>query len=213
MSKKTSREIALERRKAMSDSGKKAAAYSSTTQDRVRSSQDIQNSGIQSSPNTQNITKPAIKHIPKTQVTRKSSSTTLSSKELVIERRKAMSTHGKSAINSSDRTRTDIKKEIPVNEVKPTASKNHEVQNSNNIETKTYKPNVKRRINQKKKPISNTSRDIVLARREAQSKHGKSASKQNTSAASLARRGDPDLSSREISQRVRELRSKTGATG
>ena len=30
---------------------------------------------------------------------------------------------------------------------------------------------------------------------------------------SLARRGDPDLSSREISQRVRELRSKTGATG
>ena len=36
MSKKTSREIALERRKAMSDSGKKAAAYSSTTKDRVR---------------------------------------------------------------------------------------------------------------------------------------------------------------------------------
>ena len=51
-----------------------------------------------------------------------------------------------------------------------------------------------------------------MARREAQSKHGKSASKQNNSAASLARRGDPDLSSREISQRVRELRSKTGAT-
>ena len=142
MSKKTSREIALERRKSMSDSGKKAAAYSSTTQDRVRSSQDIQNSGIQSSPNTQNITKPTIKHIPKTQVTRKSSSTTLSSKELVIERRKAMSTHGKSAINSSDRTRTDIKKEIPVNEVKPAAIKNHEVQNSSNLETKTYKSNV-----------------------------------------------------------------------
>ena len=54
---------------------------------------------------------------------------------------------------------------------------------------------------------------MFLARREAQSKHGKSATKQNTSAASLARRGDPDLSSREISQRVRELRSKTGATG
>ena len=50
MSKKTSREIALERRKAMSDSGKKAAAYSSTTKDRVRSSQDIQISGTQSSP-------------------------------------------------------------------------------------------------------------------------------------------------------------------
>ena len=212
MSKKTSREIALERRKAMSDSGKKAAAYSSTTKDRVRSSQDIQISGTQSSSNNQNITKPAAKYIPKTQINRKSSSSILSSKELVIERRKAMSTHGKSAISSSDRTRTDVKKEIPANEFKSTESKNLEVKNSNNIEP-LLKPNAKRRINQKRKPITNTSRDIVLARREAQSKHGKSASKQNTSAASLARRGDPDLSSREISQRVRELRSKTGATG
>ena len=83
MSKKTSREIALERRKAMSDSGKKAAAYSSTTKDRVRSSQDIQIPGTQSSPNNQNISKPATKHIPKTEVNRKSSKT-LSSKELVI---------------------------------------------------------------------------------------------------------------------------------
>ena len=199
MSKQTSREIALERRKAMSDSGKKAAAYSSTTKDRVRSSQDIQISGTQSSHNN-NISKPATKHIPKTQVNR-NSSTTLSSKELVIERRKAMSTHGKSAITSSDRTRTDVKKESPVNIVKTTTSENQEVQNSHNTEIKTSKPNVKRRINQKRKPITNTSRDIVLARREAQSKHGKSATKQNTSAASLARRGDPDLSSREISQR------------
>ena len=212
MSKKTSREIALERRKAMSDSGKKAAAYSSTTKDRVRSSQDIQISGTQSSSNNHNISKPATKHIPKTQVNR-NSSTTLSSKELVIERRKAMSTHGKSAITSSDRTRTDVKKESPVNTVKSTISKNQEIQDSTSTESKSLKPNVKRRINQKRKPITNTSRDIVLARREAQSKHGKSATKQNTSAASLARRGDPDLSSREISQRVRELRSKTGATG
>jgi len=209
MSKKTSREIALERRKAMSDSGKKAAAYSSTTKDRVRSSQDIQISGTQSSHN--NISKPATKHFPKTQVNR-NSSTTLSSKELVIERRKAMSTHGKSAITSSDRTRTDVKKESPVKTVKSTISKNQEIQDSTSTESKSLKPNVKRRINQKRKPITNTSRDIVLARREAQSKHGKSATKQNNRAASIARRGDPDLSSREISQRVRELRRKTGAT-
>ena len=129
MSKKTSREIALERRKAMSDSGKKAAAFSSTTKERVRSSQDIKISGTQSSPNKQNISKPATKHIPKAQVSRRSSSTTLSSKELVIERRKAMSTHGKSAVSSSDRTRTDVKKEIPVNTVKSTINKNQEVQN------------------------------------------------------------------------------------
>ena len=161
MSKKTSREIALERRKAMSDSGKKAATYSSTTKDRVRSSQDIQISGTQSSPKNQNISKPATNHIPKTQVNRNSSSTTLSSKELVIERRKAMSTHGKSAITSSDRTRTDVKKESPVNTVKSTISKSQESQDSISIESKSLKPNVKRRINQKRKPITNTSRYIV----------------------------------------------------
>ena len=114
MSKKTSREIALERRKAMSDSGKKAAAYSSTTKDRVRSSQDIQISGTISS-NDQAITKPVTKHIPKNKINRKFSSTNLSSKELVIERRKAMSSHGKSAINSSDRTRTEVNKQIKSN--------------------------------------------------------------------------------------------------
>ncbi len=211
MSTKTSREIALDRRKAMSDSGKKAAAYSSTTKDRVRSSQDIQDSGMKSS-NNLNITSTPKKHIPKTQVNKKFSSTNLSSKELVIERRKAMSTHGKSAVSSTDRTRTEIKRKIQVSEVKSTADKNLGLKNSNNSETKVAKTKIKRRVTQKRKPITNTSRDIVMARREAQSKHGKSASKQNNSAASLARRGDPDLSSREISQRVRELRSKTGAT-
>ena len=49
MSTKTSREIALERRKAMSDGGKKAASNSSSTKDRVRSSQDIHTAGSTSS--------------------------------------------------------------------------------------------------------------------------------------------------------------------
>ena len=208
---KTSREIALERRKAMSDSGKKAVANSSTTVDRVRTSDDMQISGIKSSIDA-NITNTAKKHIPTAKMNKKSFSKNLSSKELVIERRKAMSTHGKSAINSSDRTRTEANKKIQVNEIKITSDKSPDLSNSGNSENKVLNTKIKRRVTQKRKPITNTSRDIVLARREAQSKHGKSASKQNSSAASLARRGDPDLSSREISQRVRELRSKTGAT-
>ena len=205
MSTKTSREIALDRRKAMSDGGKKAALNSSSTQDRVRSSQDIKTLETKSS-GAGNMTKSIKKQIPII-----SSSSKLSSKELVIERRKAMSTHGKSAINSSDRTRTEINnssKVIPVAEVKKgDISKKKDI-----VIAENHNPhkNIKRVVSQKRKPITNTSRDIVLARREAQSKHGKSASKQNNSAASLARRGDPDLSSREISQRVRELRSKTG---
>ena len=208
---KTSREIALERRKAMSDSGKKAVANSSTTKDRVRTSDDMQISGIKSSIDA-NITNTAKKHIPTAKMNKKSFSKNLSSKELVIERRKAMSTHGKSAISSSDRTRTEANKKIQVNEIKITPDKSPDLSNSVNSENKVLNTKIKRRVTQKRKPITNTSRDIVLARREAQSKHGKSASKQNSSAASLARRGDPDLSSREISQRVRELRSKTGAT-
>ena len=212
MSTKTSREIALDRRKAMSDGGKKAALYSSSTKDRVRSSHDIQKAGSTSS-NKKVLTPPIKTHIPINKIARKSTSSKLSSKELVIERRKAMSTHGKSAINSSDRTRTDVKSAIQVNKVISTEKvQSSEIHNTDIQNNHLAKQNIKRRINQKRKPITNTSRDIVLARREAQSKHGKSASKQNTSAASLARRGDPDLSSREISQRVRELRSKTGAT-
>ena len=205
MSTKTSREIALDRRKAMSDGGKKAALNSSSTQDRVRSSQDIKTLGTKSS-GAGNITKSSKKQIPVI-----STSSNLSNKELVIERRKAMSTHGKSAIKSSDRTRTEINnssKVIPVGDIKKadiSKKKDIVIPENHNVHK-----NIKRRVSQKRKPITNTSRDIVLARREAQSKHGKSASKQNNSAASLARRGDPDLSSREISQRVRELRSKTG---
>ena len=98
----------------MSDGGKKAALKSSSTQDRVRSSHDIQASGRLSS-STANMTKSSKKHIPVS-----STSSKLSSKELVIERRKAMSTHGKSAINSSDRTRTEINnssKVIPVGDI------------------------------------------------------------------------------------------------
>ena len=207
MSTKTSREIALERRKAMSDGGKKAALHSSSTKDRVRSSHDIHSAGATSS-NKKVLTKPSKTNISAIKIVKKSTSSKLSSKELGIERRKAMSTHGKSAINSADRTRTELKSEIKVNQVISTDDLNTNVHDN-----QVVKKNIKRRINHKRKPITNTSRDIVLARREAQSKHGKSASKQNTSAASLARRGDPDLSSREISQRVRELRSKTGATG
>ncbi len=139
---KTSREIALERRKAMSDSGKKAVANSSTTKDRVRTSDDMQISGIKSSIDTNT----AKKHIPTAKMNKKSFSKNLSSKELVIERRKAMSTHGKSAINSSDRTRTEANKKIQVNEIKITSDKSPDLSNSGNSENKVLNTKIKRRV-------------------------------------------------------------------
>ena len=54
MSMKTSKEISLERRKAMSNSGKKALTNSSTTKDRVRTSDDMQISVTKSSIDTNN---------------------------------------------------------------------------------------------------------------------------------------------------------------
>jgi len=57
----------------------------------------------------------------------------------------------------------------------------------------------------------NPSRALVLARREALSKHGKTASKTKTAAATLARQINPDLSSRELAQKVRELKSRSGS--
>jgi len=40
------------------------------------------------------------------------------------------------------------------------------------------------------------------------SKHGKTAGKQPTSAAAVARQANPDLTSRELARQVRELRAK-----
>jgi hypothetical protein len=54
----------------------------------------------------------------------------------------------------------------------------------------------------------------VLARREALAKRGKSAAAPTSStAAAVARQSNPDLTSRELAQKVRELKSKVGSAG
>jgi len=54
----------------------------------------------------------------------------------------------------------------------------------------------------------------VLARREALSKRGKSANTPSSStAATVARQSHPDLSTRELAQKVRELKSRVGSAG
>ncbi len=91
MTKKTSRQIALERRIAMSDGGKKSLANSSTKQDRVRSASDARLSPAvvvkKSSVVSINNNPVKKRHIPK-------NNSTLTSRELVLQRRKALSTHG-----------------------------------------------------------------------------------------------------------------------
>ena len=71
-----------------------------------------------------------------------------------------------------------------------------------------------RRNTSKRSSLHNPSRAIVMARREALSKRGKSASMPTSAtAACVARQGNPDMSSRELAQKVRELKCKVGSAG
>jgi len=242
MAKQTSRQLVLERRQALSQGGKNASVKGSTA-NRVRSSGDARatrtNSGFvkpnKSMANSNNSSsQPSTSSFQLSTSGSSSSSRSYRSsvaqpsRQLVIARREALSRRGKSADNSKDITRVDVERKKVQNATSYDAKKAEHCcpeceqkaleETSNTIS----KPEVSLKLNKrttdhrstvKRKAITNSSRAFVLARREALSKHGKSAGKQPTTAASVARQGNPDLTTKEIAQRVRELKSKTGATG
>ena len=236
MAKQTSRQLVLERRQALSQGGKKASVKGSTA-NRVRSSSDARATRTDSTfvkpqntlANSNNSSAQASTSLYQPSTPGKStgsrsyrSSVAKPSRQLVIDRREALSRRGKSADNTKDITRVDLERKKVQNAPSHDAKKyeqNASVDTSNTIS----KPEISLKLNKRKtndhrspvkrKAITNSSRAFVLARRESLSKHGKSASKQPTTAASVARQGNPDLTTKEIAQRVRELKSKTGATG
>jgi len=238
MAKQTSRELVLERRKALSQGGKNASLKASTP-NRVRSSHDARATRtdvgfVNPKNNVENTNNSSVynssrssKAISAVRVNKKAVSQP--SRELVIERRQALSKRGKSADRTKDRTRVDLERNksnavttsiqtksehcCPECEQKALASENISSSLSGSSNQFFNKKTTDRRTTTKKRAITNSSRAYVLARREALSKHGKSAGKQPATAASVARQGNPDLTTREIAQRVRELRSKTGSTG
>ncbi len=240
MAKQTSRELVLERRKALSQGGKNALAVDNSKQNRVRSSADSRatRTGASNSQNKKEIIRPTSSDITfqlnssthNSAVSRQIKRISQPSRDLVLARREALSRRGKTADTSQDRTRSDVSGNKTATVSNPTvitkyccddckendAKSSSESSNSTSLTSRSSElitNNSARRSTTKRRPIQNSSRAIVLARREAQSKHGKTAGKQPASAASVARQGDPDLTSRELSQRVRELRSKSGATG
>ena len=242
MAKQTSRQLVLDRRKALSQGGKNASIKGSTP-NRVRSSADARATRTDSTfvkpkknlSNSNNSSSQLSTNNYQSGTSGSSigsrsykSSVAHSSRQLVIARREALSRRGKSADHTKDITRVDVEKKkgqntLSHNEKKaehccPECEQKALEQSSNTISkpevTLTLnKRTTDRRSTVKRKAITNSSRAFVLARREALSKHGKSAGKQPTSAASVARQGNPDLTTKEIAQRVRELKSKTGATG
>jgi len=242
MAKQTSRQLVLERRQALSQGGKNASVKGSTA-NRVRSSGDARatrtNSGFvkpnKSMANSNNSSsQPSTSSFQLSTSGSSSSSRSYRSsvaqprRQLVIARREALSRRGKSADNSKDITRVDVERKKVQNAPSYDAKKAEhccpecEQKALEDTSNTISKPEISLTLNKRKtdhrstvkrKAITNSSRAFVLARREALSKHGKSAGKQPTTAASVARQGNPDLTTKEIAQRVRELKSKTGATG
>ena len=242
MAKQTSRQLVLDRRQALSQGGKNASIKGSTP-NRVRSSGDARATRTESAfvktnkslTNSNNSSSQSSSSSFQSSTSGNSnssrsykSSVAHSSRQLVIARREALSRRGKSADHTKDITRVDVERKkfqnAPSYESKkdehccPECEQKAIEETSNTIS----KPEISLTLNKrttnhrstiKRKAITNSSRAFVLARREALSKHGKSAGKQPTTAASVARQGNPDLTTKEIAQRVRELKSKTGATG
>ena len=247
MASKSSREAALERRKALVDGGKKASSRMGAGGGRVRTAADARPTRTQVAPPAPAVSEsPAVARptaarsrslgTPSPSSARSNSAAkrvSNPSRDLVLARREALTRSGKRASQSRDRTRTDVAKEAPKPVATPAAAEHKckcqeqgskgAVRNetatlslSSRATASTGSANRSSTRTQTRKASAqhNPSRALVLARREALTKRGKSASSSSRSgAAAVARQINPDLSARELAQKVRELKSKTGAAG
>ncbi len=237
MARLSSRELALERRKALTTAGKKASVAVSAGANRVRSADDARKTRTNADPIAaapSYAATPVAVERPRHQSLTSSSAAHHSrvkpvsqpSRELVMVRREALSRRGKSADTTKDRNRADVARKtvktssttVPAvskkdcgcgsNDAALTPTRLSRQAASVDLSTKNSS---RRSKAPKRRAIDNPSRSLALARREAMSKHGKTAGKQPTSAAAVARQANPDLTSRELAQQVRELRAKSGA--
>ena len=233
MARLSSRELALERRKALTTSGKKSSVAAGDGANRVRTVADARptrtNAAAAAEPASAPATPAAVAPQRTTSFTaapsRRSSQVKPhrdASRDLVLARREALSRRGKTADTSRDRNRADVARQT-----KPAAPASAPAEATKNcgcggkraaekVSLSAPAPKLsarseRRSATPKRRAIENPSRALVLARREAMSKHGKTAGKQPTSAAAVARQANPDLTSRELAQQVRELRTKAGA--
>ncbi|MFM7642317.1 MAG: CsoS2 family carboxysome shell protein [Cyanobium sp.] len=256
MASTSSREAALERRRALTNGGKKAEGRFSSAPIRTRTAADARQSRADQAPAAAPAT-PApstprvAAAVPQRTVRFSDSAPAPSrkgarpvsnpSRDLVLARREALSLRGKRASTAKDRTRTDVVRSQPqqaspapqakapckCQEATPSVSSSRPSSRDmpslslgngdarSRAASSGSSPSLgDRRPSSKRAAQYNPSRALVLARREALSKRGKSASTPtSTTAASVARQVNPDLSSRELAQKVRELKCKVGSAG
>ena len=236
MARLSSRELALERRRALTTSGKKASVAVSAGANRVRTAADaratrtnaneadapgVAETPVAVSPRRTATLMPTASAPARSQV--KLQRNANPSRDLVLARREALSRRGKKADTSKDRNRSQLAKTTsPVPTPAAEEKKSCGCGGSRAAETaeRPARPTARiqlsgraerRSASPKRRSIENPSRALVLARREAMAKHGKTAGKQSTSPAAVARQANPDLTSRELAQQVRELRTRAGA--
>ena len=236
MARLSSRELALERRRALTTSGKKASVAVSAGANRVRTAADARATRT----NANEADAPGVAETPVAVSPRRTATLTPTasaparsqvklqrnanpSRDLVLARREALSRRGKKADTSKDRNRSQLAKTTsPVPTPAAEEKKSCGCGGSRSAETaeRPARPTARiqlsgraerRSASPKRRSIENPSRALVLARREAMAKHGKTAGKQSTSPAAVARQANPDLTSRELAQQVRELRTRAGA--
>jgi hypothetical protein len=145
------------------------------------------------------------------------------SRELVLARREALSRRGKRADTTRDRNRADVFKarattastSTPPAETAAAAPAPQPAPSlSLDRPSLTTRNGQERRNGSRRMGQHNPGRALVLARRQALSQRGKAATMPSaTSSAAVARQGNPDLSTRELAIRVRELKSKVGSAG
>jgi hypothetical protein len=266
MASTSSRDAALERRKALTNGGKKSAGRYNSSPSRVRTAADarpsrtsapltgseavIQGSAPAASDPSRRRPPRGIEHSAPpapsraerfagsapaaTDPSRRPAGRPIAnpSRDLVLARREALSKRGKRADNSRDRTRTDLAREAAQTpaaaspspatakpcrcQETPAAPESATSRRSDRatLSLSSVPRSSGRATTPKRAAQHNPSRSLVLARREALSKRGKSANMPtNSAAAAVARQGNPDLSSRELAQKVRELKCKVGSAG
>jgi len=225
----SSRAAALARRKAMSSGGKAAIKGDG---DRTRSAP------ARSKPEV--AARPAAAPAPAPQPASSSASShrrrvvaapaSNPSRDAALARRKAMSTKGKSASMSKDRTRDAstlaTSKKAAVTAETATKAKSGDCGcgcggtggcGDKKVETATPKARASSRARSKvnkPKVAINPTKAASLARRKAQSTRGKAGvSKGGMSQAQTARAANPELSSKELALELRRERSKRGKSG
>jgi hypothetical protein len=145
------------------------------------------------------------------------------SRQASLERRRAMSSRGKSALQSKDRIRSadsvlaspaaantaSNSEPVVAAEAKPSCGCQHKEATP----ASTAAPRARSSARATKVAV-NPTRAAALARRKSQSTRGKSTNgTSGTKAAVSARSGKAELSSRELSQALRDQRSQQGAAG